>query len=77
MGHDHDHEDVLVYFENFDSYYVGWTILILILLALLVCMGYVYVKSTQPCWSIHRRLFHVSWRRRLFHVSWRRKMALV
>jgi len=44
MGHDHDHEDD-GYFENFDSYYVGWTILILILLALLVCMGYVYVKA--------------------------------
>lgn len=48
MGYDHDreHEDDGYYYgvENFDGYYIGWAILILILLALLVCAGYVYVN---------------------------------
>lgn len=30
------------YFENFDYYYLGWAILILVLLWILVCAGYVY-----------------------------------
>lgn len=32
-------------FENFDGYYVGWAILILVLLWILVCAGYYYADD--------------------------------
>ena len=42
MGCDHEDEQS---HENFNGYFIGWVILILVLLALLLCAAYVHVNG--------------------------------
>ncbi len=34
-------------FDNFNGYYLGWAVLILVLLWILVCSGYLYVDHGE------------------------------
>lgn len=42
MSHEEDNQDYYGY-ENYNGYYLGWAILILVLLCLLVCAGWLYI----------------------------------
>lgn len=44
MGYEHEEDGCNYSLENFDGYFIGWAILILVLLLLLVWAGYAYVS---------------------------------